>query len=191
MQQGISLTIKEQNGRKFRDTAGDKDKFRLDFVCQQSFPLAHTSLRVRPLSPGAPECKQHISFSPMVLFGLFLQQEFELSDDTCMAFLCLQAGMPVHAVPDGYAAYRALCNSWFAGRTRLATHNAVLKHMAEILQEAGIKSLIEQWDICSIGAKQWKQDLVTLNKGIPRGLYCAMDLVILHMMSVDCQICKE
>ena len=28
MQQGISLTIKEQNGRKFRDTAGDKVKFR-------------------------------------------------------------------------------------------------------------------------------------------------------------------
>ena len=26
-QQGISLTIKEQNGRKFRDTAGDKDNF--------------------------------------------------------------------------------------------------------------------------------------------------------------------
>ena len=32
MPQGISLTIKEQNGRKFRDTAGDKDKFHLDFV---------------------------------------------------------------------------------------------------------------------------------------------------------------
>ena len=65
MQQGISLTIKEQNGRKFRDTAGDKDKFLLDFVSLQSFPLAHTSLCVCPLPPGAPECKQHISFSPM------------------------------------------------------------------------------------------------------------------------------
>ena len=73
----------------------------------------------------------------------------------------------------------------------MATHNAVLKHMVEILQEAGIKSLIEQLDICSIGANRQKQDLVTLNKGIPRGLYCAMDLVVLHMMSADSQICKE
>ena len=75
--------------------------------------------------------------------------EFELSDDACMSFLCLQAGMPVHVVPDGYTADRALCNSWFAGGTRLATHNAVLKHMAEILQEAGIKSLIELPDVSS------------------------------------------
>ena len=68
-------------------------------------------------------------------------------------------------------------------------HNAVLKHIAEILQEAGIKSLIEQLDISSIGANQLKQDLVTLNKGIPRGLYCAMDLVISHMMSADGLMC--
>ena len=31
-QQGISLTIKEQNGHKFRDTMCSKDKFQLDFV---------------------------------------------------------------------------------------------------------------------------------------------------------------
>ena len=110
-QQVISLTIKEQNGRKFRDTAGDKDKFRLDFVSRQSFPLAHTSSRVRPLPPGAPECKQRITFSPMALFGLFLQPEFELSDHACMAFLCLQAGMPVHVVPHGLTVDEALCNS--------------------------------------------------------------------------------
>ena len=73
----------------------------------------------------------------------------------------------------------------------MATHNAVLKHMAEILQEAGIKFLIEQQDICSIGANQQKPDLVTLNKGILRGLYFAMDLGISHMMSADSQICKE
>ena len=127
----------------------------------------------------------------MALFGLFLQPEFELSDDACMAFLCLQAGMPVHVVPDGYTANRALCNSWFAWGTRLATHNAVLKHMTEILQEAGIKSLIEQCDIQSIGENWRKQDLVTLNKGIPRGLCCVMDLVISHMMSADGQICKD
>ena len=190
-QQGISLTIKEQNGRKFRDTAGDKDKFRLDFVSRQSFPLAHTSSRVRPLPPGAPECKQRITFSPMALFGLFLQPEFELSDHACMAFLCLQAGMPVHVVPHGLTVDEALCNSWFAGGTRLATHNAVLKHIAEILQEAGIKSLIEQRDIRSIGANRRKPDLVTLNKGIPRGLYCAMDLVISHMMCADGRMCKD
>ena len=70
-------------------------------------------------------------------------------------------------------------------------HNPVLKHIAEILQEAGIKSLIEQQDICSIGANQRKQDLVTLKKGIPRGLYCAMDLVISHMMCTDGRMCKE
>ena len=75
--------------------------------------------------------------------------------------------------------------------TCLATHNAVLKHMAEILQEAGIKSLIEHHDISSIGENLWKQDLVTLNKGIQRELYCAMDLIISHMMSADCQICKD
>ena len=73
----------------------------------------------------------------------------------------------------------------------LATHNAVLKHMAEILQEAGIKSLIKQLDICSIGENRQKPDLVTLNKGIPRGLYCAMDLVTSHMMSSDSQIARK
>ena len=57
-------------------------------------------------------------------------------------------------------------------------HNAVLKHITEILLEAGIKSLIEQLDISSIGANSQKPDLVTLNKGILRELYCAMDLVI-------------
>ena len=51
----------------------------------------------------------------------------------------------------------------------MATHNAVLKHIAEILQEAGIKSLIQHWDISSIGANWQKPDLVTLIKGIPRG----------------------
>ena len=51
----------------------------------------------------------------------------------------------------------ALCNSWFAGGTRLATHNAMLKHIAEILQEAGIKSLIGQQDIRSIGANLRKR----------------------------------
>ena len=99
--------------------------------------------------------------------------------------------MPVHVVPGGYTADRALCDSWFAGGTRLATHNAVLKHMVEILQEAGIKSLFEQRDIRSIGVNRLKPDLFTLNKGIPRGLYCAMDLVISHMVSADCQICNE
>ena len=127
----------------------------------------------------------------MALFGLFLQQEFELSDDACMAFLCLQAGMPVHVVPHGLTVDKARCNSWFAGGTRLAMHNAVLKHVAEILQEAGIKSLIKQRDISSIGANRLKPDLVTLNKGIPRGLYCAMDLVISHMMCADGRMCKD
>ena len=73
----------------------------------------------------------------------------------------------------------------------MATHNAVLKHMVEILQEAGIKSLIEQRGIRSIGVNRRKPDLVTLNKGIPRGLYCAIDLVISHMMRADIKICKE
>ena len=86
--------------------------------------------------------------------------------------------MPVHVVPHGLTVDKALCNSWFAGGTRLAMHNAVLKHVAEILHEAGIKSLIEQRDIRSIGANRRKPDLVTLNKGISRGLHCAMDLVI-------------
>ena len=84
----------------------------------------------------------------MALFSLFLQPEFELSDHACMAFLCLQAGMQVHVVPHGLRVDEALCNSWFEGGTRLATHNAVLKHITEILQEAGIKSLIEQRDWC-------------------------------------------
>ena len=74
--------------------------------------------------------------------------------------------MPVHVVPESYTANRVLCNSWFAGGTHLATHNAVPKHMEEILQEAGIKSLIEQRDICSIGENRQKPDLVTLNKGV-------------------------
>ena len=86
--------------------------------------------------------------------------------------------MLVHVVPHWLMVDKALCNLWFAGGTRLATHNAVLKHITEILQEAGIKSLIEQLDICSIGATLQETDLVTLNKGIQRGLYCAMDLVI-------------
>ena len=62
----------------------------------------------------------------------------------------------------------------------------------EILQEPGIKSLIEQRDICSIGENRRKPDLVTLNKGIPRGSYCAMDLVIScregdHALSLQAQ----
>ena len=71
------------------------------------------------------------------------------------------------------------------------THNAVLKHVAEILEEVGIKSIIKQQDISFISANRRKLDLVTLNKGMQRGLYCAMDLVILHMMLTDGQICKE
>ena len=54
-----------------------------------------------------------------------------------------------------------------------------------------IKSLIEQLDIRSIGANWQKPDLVTLVKGIPRGLCCAMDLVISHMMCADGRMCKD
>ena len=68
----------------------------------------------------------------------------------------------------------------------------MLKHVAEILQEAGIKSsLIEPRDIRSNGANRQKPDLVTLYKGIPRGLYCVMDLVISHMTCADGQMCKD